>query len=73
MDQWNDIGKDFLKNPKWLKKVKDKTRHCPERLINKLMNKISMDIFPQQYKFTEDNDKKYKTMSRKTDNDTEDK
>ena len=40
-DQWNDNKTDFLENPNWLKKVKDKTRHCLERLISMWINKMT--------------------------------
>ena len=36
----NDKKTDFLGNPNWLKKIIGNTRHCLERLIIMIMNKI---------------------------------
>ena len=55
-DQWNDKKTDFLENPNWLKKIKDKTRHCLERLINRWVNEITIwQISPKSILTEEDN------------------
>ena len=41
-DERENNKKDFLEKTNWLKKIVGKTRHCWERLINRLMNKITI-------------------------------
>ena len=47
-DQYKDTQTDFPENPNWLKKIIGKTRHCQEKLINKLINKITISQISTQ-------------------------